>query len=126
MKLLLALRANALLLKVGNYCSLLLTGYLPGRHVDVRNCIKVFQQVVPLDVGASESRSKESQAKVRESEEFSQTLHRLHSGVQGVHVDELGTCKHPEAGTHLQHHGLLFLFEDQCQSVGLGSSDLQE
>lgn len=92
---------------------------LPGRYINVRNCVEVFQQVVFLDVGPSQSRAEESQAEVGEGEEVSQTLHGLHPGVQGVHVDQFRTCKHPKPGAHLEHHDLLFLLVKHLQSFNM-------
>lgn len=82
---------------------------IPGRYIDVRDGIKVFQQVVSLDVGASQCRAEKSQAEVGEGEEVSQTLHGLHPEVQGIHVDQLWTCEHPEPSAHLENHVFLLL-----------------
>lgn len=82
---------------------------VPGRYVNVGNSIEVFQQVVSLDIGPSQCWAEESQSEVGEGEEVSQTLHGLHPGVQGVHIDQLWTCKHPKPSAHLEHHNLLLL-----------------
>lgn len=90
---------------------------LPGRDIDIWNCVEVFEQVISLNVGSSQRWTQESQPQVGEGEEVSQILHDLHSGVQGVHIDQLWTCEHSKASTHLEHNSFLFLLAKHIDQV---------
>lgn len=93
---------------------------LPCWYIDIRNCIEVFEQVISLNIGSSQCWAQESQPQVGEGEEVFQILHDLHTGVQGVHVDQLWTCEHSKPSAHLKYNNFIFLLvkhSDQINSL---------
>lgn len=74
----------------------------PSRYLDVGDGIEVFEQVVSLDVGASQGGPQQPHPQVGEGEEIPQAFHALHAGVQVVHVLQSRSGKHGKACLHLE------------------------